>query len=137
MAFFRNKDTSKQKKNNRSNGYSQNRKPVREKGNTASYVLMKIEQCISVAASASNMKVVTDKLYEASGFIAELAELEKKGLYKGSPKAADYIKSFVNRKDVILMEAIDRSLAAGQSKEEILSCQKFLTDEMKEYIQNQ
>lgn len=137
MAFFRNGDKSKLNRNNKNKGNGRKTQAVREKGNTPSYVLMKIEQCISVASSASSVKIITDKLYEASGFIAELAELEKKGLYKGSPKAADYIKSFVQRKDYILMEGIKRALAAGESKEKILQNEKFLTDEMKEFVKQQ
>ena len=134
MAFLRGKGNMGKSKSSKKQFRPKTARPNLEKGNTASYVLMKIEQCISVCHTASNVKIVADKLFEASKYIAELEKLEHSGLYKGTPHAKDYVRSFVNRKDKLLMDAIKRALASGESKEKILESQKFFTDEMKEFI---
>ncbi len=106
------------------------------KGYTASFVLMKIENSIQAAETANVSKVVVDKLYEATKYIGELESMEKKGLYRGKPSAKDYTAAFVNRKDKILMEGIGRAYAAGETKEQLLANQKFFNDELINYIQN-
>jgi hypothetical protein len=106
------------------------------KGYTPSYVLMQIENCISAAETASQSKVVVDKLYEATKFISQLEEMEKKGVYKSKPSSKEYAKAFVNKKDKILMDGIKRAYAAGETKEEILKNRKFYSDELIAFIEN-
>lgn len=106
------------------------------KGNTPSYVLMKIEECIRVADSAKSVRSVVNQLYEASKYMAELQVLEKEGRYKGKPSSKEYIASFVQRKDRIIMAGIDRALAAGETKEKIMESKKFFSDEVIAFLKN-
>ncbi len=107
----------------------------KERMNTPSYVLMKIEECIGIANSSKQSKIMVDKLYEATKYMAELEVLEKKGLYKGKPKAKDYISSFVNKKDKILTEGIERAFKNGESKEKILENNKFFNEEIIAFLE--
>jgi hypothetical protein len=106
-----------------------------KKENSLSFVLMKIEECIQLANTAKKMKIVVDKLYEATKYIAELQKLEEKGFYKGKPKAKDYVLAFTNQKEKILLEGVSRCYKAGESKEEILKNQKFFSDDVKKSVE--
>lgn len=106
-----------------------------ERVNTPSYVLRKIEECISVSGSAKQSKIMMDKLYEATKYMFELQALEKKGIYNAKPKAKDYISSFVNKKNQLLMEGIERAFQDGESKEKILQNDKFFNDEVRQFLE--
>ena len=122
---------AKGKTNGKANGIAKEKERI----NSPGYVLMRIEECIRLSNSAKQSKVMIDKLYEATKYMAELEVLEKKGLYKGKPKAKDYISSFVNRKDKMLMEGIERAFENGESKEKILENDKFFNEEIRDFLE--
>ncbi len=133
MAFSKNKNF-KYKNNNTPKKSVPKKKFDNKKYNSPSFVLKRIESAIEVALTSNKTSLIYGKLFEAQKYINELKHLEEMGIYRGKTKSKDYVSTFLNRKDKIIIDGIKRCYENGETLDQIMESSKYFSDEVMEFV---